>query len=161
MNTMKKIEWTGSRGHSIANYATLRKKTSIYYIHLNKLIQNVCGQLDPTVRAIESKMTIFSLRSAILLMTQYETWWHHNIWMNWNPFIDFGYLQYRWVQVILEEFLYMVLQTFRKNTKHTTSFADLASWVEGHQIKQTQHMFSSWWLQPIWKIFVILDHFPR
>ena len=53
----------------------------------------------------------------------------HRFWMQ-------TYLQYLWVQVILEEFPYMVLQTFRKNTN--TQLPSQISRIESKVIKSNK-----------------------
>ena len=120
MNTMKKIEWTGWQGQSIANYATLRKKTSMYTycIHVNNMYAASSTPLSVQLRV---KWQVFRCD---LQFCSWHNMKHDDITDELESFHRFWmqtYLQYRWVQVLLEELPYMVLQTCRKNTKHTTS----------------------------------------
>lgn len=86
MNTMKKIEWTGWQGQSIANYATLRKKTSMYTycIHVNNMYAASSTPLSVQLRV---KWQVFRA----ICNSAHDTIWNMmTSQMNWNPFIDFG-----------------------------------------------------------------------
>ena len=117
---------------------------------------------------------IFQLTKCLILEVLTRGWWK-----NYSALISKCLIKGNIFSKLF--FVYMLSrETWKENKKKThvehlksTIFhVQLWTWKRGQLCQeaisyitpkkiQFQHQFSNWWVQPIWKILVKLDHFPR